>query len=250
MSEAVAWAAALGVLGAIIGSFLATIAVRWPAGRSVLAGRSACDRCGVVLAPRDLVPLASWAAARGRCRQCGGAIDPRHAGMEAGCAAIGIAAALAASGAQGIAGAVFGWLLLTLAVLDATDFYLPDELVALLALGGAGSAWFFPPPLADRLIGAAAGFATLWSVAAAYRWSRGREGLGGGDPKLFGAIGLWLGWRMLPSVLLIAGLVGLGWVAVRRLRGQAVAADDALPFGTLLAIAAYPAWLVMVAMAA
>lgn len=248
MSEAAVWAAALGVLGAIVGSFLATVAVRWPAGRSVVSGRSSCDRCGVALGTRDLVPLASWAAARGRCRACGGAIDPRHATVEAGCAAIGIAAALAAPGAEGVAGAMFGWLLLTLAVLDATDFWLPDELVAGLAVSGVGSAIWFPPAAIDRLIGGVAGFAALWLIAAGYRRLRGRDGLGGGDPKLFGAIGLWLGWRMLPGVLLVAGLVGLGWVAFQRLRGRAIAADDALPLGTLLAVAAYPAWLLMVAL--
>ena len=72
-------------------------------------------------------------------------------------------------------------------------------------------------------------------------------GGGGGHPKLFGAIGLWLGWRMLPPVLLVAALVGLGVVLFRRLTGRAVARDDALPLGALLAAAAYPAWVVMVA---
>ena len=73
--------------------------------------------------------------------------------------------------------------------------------------------------------------------------------MGGGDPKLFGAIGLWLGWRLLPSVLLLAGLLGLGVVLFRRLTGRPVASNDALPLGTLLAAAAYPAWLAMVGLA-
>jgi leader peptidase (prepilin peptidase)/N-methyltransferase len=240
------WSVALGVLGAILGSFLATIAVRWPEGRSVLRGRSACDGCGRTLRAGELVPLVGWLSARGRCRGCGAAIDLRHPAIELGCVAIGIASGLVAPGLEGLAGAVFGWLLLTLAVIDARDFWLPDELVAALALAGAGSAILFPPEPIERVLGGVAGFASLWLVAAGYRLLRGREGLGGGDPKLFGAIGLWLGWRMLPAVLLTAGLVGLGLVLFQRLRGRDVAADDALPLGTFLAIAAYPAWLVMV----
>jgi leader peptidase (prepilin peptidase)/N-methyltransferase len=73
--------------------------------------------------------------------------------------------------------------------------------------------------------------------------------MGGGDPKLFGAIGLWLGWQMLPAVLLIASMVGLGVVLAAHLKGRGMAADTALPFGALLAIAAYPAWLFMIGLA-
>ena len=234
------------MLGAIAGSFLATIAVRWPDGRSVLRGRSACDGCERTLGARDLVPLVSWTAARGRCRACGAQIDARHPAIEAGCAAIGVASALAAPGVAGAAGAVFGWLLLTLAVMDARDFWLPDGLTAVLALAGLASVTVVPPALPDRLIGGVGGFALLWLVAAGYRRWRGVDGMGGGDPKLFAAIGVWLGWRMLPGVLMVAGLVGLGWIAWRHTRGHAVARDDAMPLGTLMAIAAYPAWLVMV----
>jgi len=91
-----------------------------------------------------------------------------------------------------------------------------------------------------------AGFASLWLIGFAYFRATGREGLGGADPKLFGAIGLWLGWRLLPTVLLIAAMVGLGLVAVRLLRGVSVERDDAVPFGAYLAVAAYPALLLMV----
>jgi leader peptidase (prepilin peptidase)/N-methyltransferase len=137
----------------------------------------------------------------------------------------------------------------TLAVLDWRAFWLPDRLVLLLALGGlAGGLAGLSPPLIDRLAGGAAGFAVLWVVAFGYRRLRGREGLGGGDPKLFGAIGLWLGWQLLPAVLLVAGLVGLGIVGVRALSGRVMAGTDALPLGTLIAVAAYPAWIMMVSL--
>ncbi|SDA19686.1 A24 family peptidase [Sphingomonas sp. NFR15] len=244
MAELLIWPLLLGLLGAVIGSFVATVVIRWPQGRSVASGRSRCDGCDAVLGARDLVPLLSAALARGRCRRCGTAIDPLHWRVEAVALAIGVAAGLAAPGPAALAGAVFGWLLLALAALDVTEFWLPDVLTLTLAVAGLGAGVIgVMPPLADRLIGGAAGFGALWLIAAAYRAARGREGLGGGDPKMFGAIGLWLGWRMLPVVLFLAALAGLAIVAAGAVRGRAARLDDRLPFGALLAVAAYPAWL-------
>ncbi len=247
MSAAVAWPLALGVLGAILGSFVAALVMRWPQGRSVMHGRSACDGCGRTLRASELIPLVSAALQRGRCRTCGERIDPLHARIEAAGLAIGTSAGIAAPGWPGLAGATFGWLLLALAALDVVAFWLPDRLTGLLAVGGsiAGAAGI-APAVADRLIGGIAGYAVLACIAAGYRAWRGREGMGGGDPKLFAAIGLWLGWRMLPAVLVIASLIGLGIALFAALTGRAIARDTALPFGALLAAAAYPAWLVMI----
>ena len=251
LSETIFWPVALGVLGAILGSFIATLVIRWPEGRSVLRGRSACDHCGTTLTPRDLVPLLSAALARGRCRACGGRIDARHWQIELAALWIGAAAGIVAPGPVGIAGAVFGWLLLALAALDITDYWLPDRLTATLALAGLASGIAgVAPDMSDRLIGGAAGFASLWAIGAAYKAVRGREGLGGGDPKLLGGIGLWLGWAMLPAVLLLAALTGLALVLAGVVRGQAARMDDKAPFGALLAIAAYPAWLFLLCMRA
>ncbi|MEO5865859.1 MAG: prepilin peptidase [Sphingomonas sp.] len=238
------WPLALGMLGAIAGSFIATLVIRWPQDVSVLHGRSRCDACGTTLAPRDLVPLLSATMTRGKCRRCGAAIDPRHWQIEVAATAIGVLSALAVPGPVALAGAVFGWLLLALAALDIAEFWLPDRLMITLALAGlATGATGIDPPLADRAIGGVVGFASLWLIGFAYRRLRGREGLGGGDPKLFGAIGLWLGWRMLPAVLLLAALTGLALILSGMARGKAVRLDDHAPFGALLAVAAYPAWL-------
>jgi leader peptidase (prepilin peptidase)/N-methyltransferase len=247
MTAAWFWPVALGVLGAIVGSFVAALVIRWPQDRSVTRGRSTCDACGRTLGVRDLVPLVSAALLRGRCRTCGAAIDPRHWQIELTAALLGALAGIATPTPVAIAGAVFGWLLLALAALDVAALWLPDRLTGTLAVAGiiAGFAGIDPPWL-DRAIGGVVGFAALWLVAAGYRRVRGRDGMGGGDPKLFGAIGLWLGWRMLPAVLLIASLVGLGVVLLARLRGTTVERDTQLPFGALLAVAAYPAWLVMI----
>ena len=251
MAEALFWPVALGLLGAVLGSFIATLVIRWPQERSVVKGRSHCDACDAALGPRDLIPLVSAALSRGRCRHCQAPIDPRHWQVELAALGIGALAGLVVPGPVGLAGAVFGWLLLALAALDIAEFWLPDPLTLALALVGLAAGMMgVEPPLIDRLIGGGAGFAALWLVGFSYKRLRGREGLGGGDPKLFGAIGLWLGWRMLPAVLLLAALTGLAFVLLGMLRGRAAKLDDRMPFGALLAIAAYPAWLFLLGLPA
>ena len=234
------------VLGGVAGSYLSTIVIRWPRGQPV-RGRSACDGCGVTLGPIDLVPLLSYALARGRCRSCGGAIDRRHLAIESLAAAIGGMALLVAPGPEGLAGALFGWLLLALAALDLEHFWLPDRLTATLAgLGIATGLVGIAPPFVDRLVGGAVGFAVLAGIAFAYRALRGREGMGAGDPKLFGSIGLWIGWRALPVLLLAASLIGIIALVLLRLSGRPVSATARVPFGTLLAAAAWPLWVIVV----
>ncbi|MEO7826501.1 MAG: prepilin peptidase, partial [Allosphingosinicella sp.] len=93
------------------------------------------------------------------------------------------------------------------------------------------------------LFGAAAGFASLYLIGRLYRALRGRDGLGGGDPKLLGAIGAWLGLMHIPFVLVGAGLIGLAALLLKRLRGGSVAAADRLPLGALMALAAWPIWI-------
>ncbi|HEX8263303.1 MAG TPA: A24 family peptidase, partial [Allosphingosinicella sp.] len=142
--------------------------------------------------------------------------------------------------------ALFGWWLFLLAALDVEQEWLPDRLTWPLLAAGLAAAWGgFGPTLESRLIGAAAGFAGLFLIARLYRRLRGREGLGGGDPKLLAAIGAWLGWTQLPFVLVGAGLLGLAALLVRRLRGEAVAPTDRLPLGALMALAAWPIWIVI-----
>ena len=233
------------MLGAIAGSFLATILIRWPKGESALAGRSHCDACGSVLGPRDLVPILSHVALGGRCRHCGAGIDTRHLAVEIGAGLVGLVAFLAFAGVEAPVAALFGWWLLLLAVVDLEHHWLPDRLTLPLLPVGLAVAWLgIGPPTLDRIIGAVAGYAVLAAIGWLYRRLRGREGLGGGDPKLLAALGAWLGWQQLPLVLLGAGMVGLAAIALRRLRGESVSATDRLPLGTLMALAAWPLWLV------
>lgn len=237
------WPILLGITGAVFGSFIATLAIRWPQGRSVTRGRSMCDACGTVIRARDLIPIVGFVLRRGRCAACDARIAPSHVVVELLGLGIGVVAGLVAPGVAGVAGAVFGWLLLALGAIDLAAFWLPDRLTGTLAAAGLASALAGVPPAPDaRLWGGAAGFGSLWLVAFAYRRVRGRTGLGGGDPKLFGAIGLWLGWAALPGVLLAACVAGLAVVLAARIAGRAMTADTRLPLGTLLAGAAFAIW--------
>lgn len=233
------WPAIGALLGLVAGSFLATLVLRWPQGRG-LGGRSACDSCDAILRARDLVPLLSFLWRRGRCGHCGAAIDRRHPLLELSCAVVGALACLAHPGWYGLAGALSGWMLVALIALDADHHWLPDALTGPLA--GLGL-MFGAGPFADRLIGFAAGGGLLLALALAYRHFRRREGLGMGDVKLTAALGAWLGWQQLPLLLLAASVIGLLLVAVRRLRGETIAADTVLPLGACLAMAAFPLWL-------
>ncbi|MEY4269626.1 MAG: hypothetical protein RLZZ58_842 [Pseudomonadota bacterium] len=245
MSDGLIWGSGGALMGAIIGSFLGALCLRWPRGDSVARGRSHCDACGAGIAAHDLIPIVSFIVRRGRCRMCGEAIDHTHLWIELGAAMIGGMAFSLFPPQQAAAIALLGWLLLVLAWFDARHFWLPDPLVGGLAAAGlllgdmvSGAA------LVDRLAGAFAGGLSLALIAALYRRARGRDGLGGGDPKLFAALGCWLGWAMLPPLLLIASVLGLGWATVQMLRGGTLTATARLPLGTLLA-AAVPLTLIL-----
>lgn len=238
---------ALGLIfGAILGSFLATLLIRWPQGRSVVAGRSRCDGCGAPLGPRDLVPVLSYAALHGKCRRCGGRIDRRHLAAELAAAAIGLAALIAHPLPLALVTMLLGLWLLLLAMLDVEHHWLPDRLTLPLIPLGLAAAWAgLGPPLLDRAVGAALAWAALALMALAYRRLRGREGLGGGDPKLLAAIGAWLGALQLPFILVGAGLIGLAAALLMRLRGREVGATTRLPLGALMAVTAWPVWLLV-----
>ncbi|MBB6427306.1 A24 family peptidase [Sphingopyxis sp. JAI128] len=240
--KGVAFAALVGL---VLGSFIATLVLRWPAGRSVL-GRSHCDGCGRGLGGIELVPLLSAAILRGRCRTCGAAIDPFHWRVELGSALIGLFALSILPGTAGWLWALFGWMLLPLTLLDARHFWLPDRLSAALAVAGlllAGP--MLGTSLPDRWIGALAGGGLLALVAWAYRRSRGIEGMGGGDPKLVAAIGAWLGWQALPLMLLLASLGGILWAFVAQEKGDRPLGERPVPFGVFACTAAFvavPIW--------
>lgn len=229
------WCLLFAIAGAVTGSFLALVSLRYPRGKAFALGRSGCSTCGRTLVPIDLVPILSFAVLRGRCRTCRAAIERRYPVIEVSAAAIGAVCALLFPGWQALAAALLGWWLLLLAVLDFEHYWLPDRLTyPLILLGLGATAAFTPALLLHHAVGAALGFLLLWSVAAAYRALRGRHGLGGGDAKLFAAAGAWLGWYDLPLVLLGAAGTGLAAALVLHRKGPGFLTRQ-LPFGTFLA---------------
>lgn len=227
-----------------IGSFLAVVALRLAQGRTVVSGRSACDSCSAPLGPLELVPLASFAIQRGRCRHCGAKIDPLHPVMEASALALALWAAFVTSGWILLASCALGWTLLTLAAIDWRTGFLPDVLTLPLAAAGLCVAVAIDrAALLDHVIGAAAGFAVFAALSQIYRRLRGRDGLGLGDAKLLAASGAWLSWSGLPTTVLYAAFIGLALVLARRAGGQALKATDRLAFGPALAAATWLVWL-------
>lgn len=271
------WLAGLGgLLGLAVGSFLATLVVRAPAGLP-LTGRSRCDTCLSPLPAAALLPLLAFAAQRGRCRGCGAAIDPVHPALEAAAALVGALALGLLGPGPGLAGALLGWLLLAAAALDLRHHWLPDWLTLPLLALGLGLSLARDPSGFPAQAAAAGGFLLLfWLVREAHVRLRGREGLGLGDVKLAAALGAWVNPFLLPPLLLLAALAGLLWAALVRARAGAGrgAGQEAgrgggqeagrgagpgapegsltsppppgwpeVPFGAFLAAAAWPLWL-------
>lgn len=232
------WMAFGGALGLVAGSFLATLIMRWPAG-TTLAGRSRCPSCGAQLSAASLVPVLSWLAQRGRAQCCGARIPLLYPATELAGAAIGALAFALAPWPAGFAGAILGWTLLPLVVLDWKSHWLPDRLtLPLLALGlalGAASP-------ASRVLGAALGGGGLFLVAVLYRRWKGRIGLGRGDIKLAAALGAWLGTGALPVLLATACAIGLAFALAAALNGKALTLTTKVPFGAALAIAGFAIW--------
>lgn len=141
-------------------------------------------------------------------------------------------------------GAALAVQLILLAILDAEHFWLPHRLtVPLGLLGLAEAAALEPDQLLGRVIGVALGFLALAAIAEAYRRLRGREGLGGGDFRLLGAAGAWVGWVGLPSVLVLACLCGLAVAAVQAIRKRPWDLGLQVPFGVYLAAGLWLTWL-------
>lgn len=235
-----------GLLGLIFGSFIAAVTVRMPRDEDIVLARSHCMSCGQPLKPWHLVPVFSWLIQRGKCAMCGAAVSPRYILIECAAAALGIWAALAGSGdlIWTIATAALGWQLLLIALIDAENFWLPDELTlpliasGLIASAVLASGWPIP-----QIIGAIAGFAGLWLIALAYQRLRGRQGMGSGDPILFAGVGAWVGWQGLPTALLWACAAGFSIVLTFLITRRGVSATDRLPFGSFLAIGLWLTWL-------
>jgi leader peptidase (prepilin peptidase)/N-methyltransferase len=233
------------IVAPFIGSFLGVLIRGLPAGRPVVARRSACESCGHVLGPGEMVPIVSFVAQRGRCRHCGAQIAPMHLAVEL--AALGVAAwALTAlpDASTLWAGCALGWTLLALGWIDWQHMILPDVLTLPLVLMGLAATWLLDPDaIADHACAAVLGYLAFRALEIGYRRLRGRDGLGQGDAKLLAAAGAWVGLGALPMVIFGGAVAGLGAALLLRLRGARVGAGTALPFGPPLALALWVVWL-------
>jgi len=182
-----------------------------PAARyTLVVPRSACPACGRPIRAIENVPVLSYLALRGRCAGCRTRISPRYPLVEA---LAGVLSAyigwrfgftLAALGAL-----VFAWALIAAAFIDFDTQLLPDDItLPLLWFGLALNIWGTYTSLTSAVVGAIAGYLALWSVYWVFKLATGKEGMGFGDFKLLAAIGAFLGWKMLPAVILLSSLVG------------------------------------------
>jgi leader peptidase (prepilin peptidase) / N-methyltransferase len=204
----------------------------------LVAPRSACPACGHRIGALENIPLVSYLALRGRCAACKARISPRYPIVEALTAALAGYAAWQMGFTPAAAGAlVFIWAMIALTFIDIDTMYLPDDITLPLLWAGLVFNLFGGfTDLESAVIGAVAGYLVLWLVFWAFKLVTGREGMGYGDFKLLAAIGAWLGWQMLPLVILLSSLVGaaVGIVLiVLARRGRHVP----MPFGPYLAAA-------------
>jgi leader peptidase (prepilin peptidase)/N-methyltransferase len=227
-----------------VGSFLGVLITRLPAAEPVVSGRSRCPVCATRLAPLDLVPLASWAWQRGRCRHCRAPLGLFYPAIELAAVAVALWASVVVPAGWLWPTCGLGWLLLTLAWIDARHLLLPDVLtLPLIPAGLLVAGWLAPAHLDRHLIGAVAGFVLLWALRWIYRRVRHREGLGLGDAKLLAAAGAWVGWPGLPGVLLIAAVAALAVTLAGGLVAGGLDRHRPIPFGPFLSFGLWLSWL-------
>ena len=277
-SEPVWFAGSVFVLGLMIGSFLNVIIYRlpiilerdWrsqaadllrPAGEAtpdsaplerftLSRPRSACPKCKAPITALQNIPVVSWLVLRGRCASCKAKISARYPVVEL---ATGVLSAWVAwhfgFSASAACALLVTWALIALTGIDIDHQLLPDNitlplmwagLIAAVAIGAASQA-ALPVAPKDAIIGAAAGYTSLWLVFHAFKLVTGKEGMGYGDFKLFAALGAWLGWKLLPLVIVLSAATGavLGILMIA-LQGRDRRAP--MPFGPYLAAAG---WLAM-----
>jgi leader peptidase (prepilin peptidase) / N-methyltransferase len=200
--------------------------------------RSGCPSCGHMITAFENIPVVSWLVLRGRCSACRTAISIRYPIVEL---LGGVLAAYAVyrfgPTMKGAGACVLLWTLLALTMIDADTQLLPDDLtLPLLWAGLIANLWSTFVPLVSAVIGAVAGYLSLWIVYWLFRLIRGKEGMGYGDFKLLAALGAWLGWQMLPLIVLLSSavgaVIGIGLIVMKG-RDHNIP----IPFGPYLAIA-------------
>lgn len=251
------------VLGLLVGSFLNVVIHRLPimmerewqaqareyAGEEDASGDEAlslarpasrCPHCGHRIRVLENIPLLSYLLLRGRCAGCGAPISLRYPAIEL---ATGLMSALVAwhfgFGWQAGAALLLTWALIALSFIDIDHQLLPDSItLPFLWLGLALSLFPVFADMRSALIGAIAGYLSLWIVYQAFRLLTGREGMGFGDFKLLALLGAWLGWQALPGIIILSSLVGAVTGSIL-LAAQGKGRQTPIPFGPYLAAAGW-----------
>ena len=207
----------LVIAAPFVGSFLGAVITRWSSGRPLYSGRANCDCGQVMLSPRDMIPIASWAASRGRCRICARGLGRLYPAIEIAALIIGLWSIIALPGIYIWTGAAFGWALLVIGMIVWRDGKLPLAVVAGVGIAGlllAGSNGLIT--LRDHFLAAVIAFAAYFVLARLLnRWLL-RQFMHPGGAVLPAALGAWLGWQGLPDLLLLSVLAGLALTVLNR----------------------------------
>ncbi|TFW30383.1 prepilin peptidase [Duganella callida] len=205
---------------------------------NLVVPRSACPHCGHQITAMENIPVLSWLALRGKCSSCKAPISARYPLVELLTAALSFLVVWKlGSGGAGLGGLFFLYSLIAMTFIDYDTKLLPDDLTYPLIWAGLLiniNATFVP--LRDAVIGAAAGYLALWSVYWLFKLVTGKDGMGYGDFKLLAALGAWLGWAMLPMIILLSSVVG-ALVGVALIVFARRARNNPIPFGPYLAAA-------------
>ncbi|HEY9201975.1 MAG TPA: A24 family peptidase [Gammaproteobacteria bacterium] len=205
---------------------------------------STCPHCGHQIRIWENIPVLSYLLLRGRCSACKAAISAQYPAIEAITAILSVMVALRFGvSAETLFGLFLTWSLISLTVIDAKTQLLPDTItLPLLWLGLLINSAEIFTSLNAAVWGAALGYLVLWTVYQLFKAITGKEGMGYGDFKLLGALGAWMGWEMLPQIILLSSVVGavIGISMMLLIKHQK---NQPIPFGPYLAIAGWIAFM-------
>jgi leader peptidase (prepilin peptidase)/N-methyltransferase len=225
----------------------ASAEARTPAPKyNLIVPRSACPKCQAPITALQNIPVISWLVLRGKCANCAAAISARYPIVELFTAILSAAVAWKFGVHWYTAAALFfTWMLIAMSGVDFDTTLLPDNMTLLLlwvglllSVVGTAPAIGLPVDMKSSIIGAVAGYLSLWSVYHLFKLLTGKEGMGYGDFKLFGALGAWLGWQSLPLIILLSAFTGaIVGIALIVVRGRD--RNIPIPFGPYLAAAGW-----------